>query len=114
LLKGSLLGPALFIIFVINRTTGIECTLSQFADDTRLCSTVITLEGSNAIQRDLDRLEKCAHVNLIKFNRAKNKVLHMGQGNPKDKYRLGGEWSDSSPKEGDLGVLVDEKLDMTQ
>ena len=106
-------GPVLFSIFVGDMDSGTECTLSKFVDNTKLCGVVNTLEGRNAIQRDLDRLERWACMNHIKFNTAKCKVLHVGQGNLKNKHRLVREWLESSPEEKDLGVLVDEKLNMS-
>ncbi|PKU42922.1 hypothetical protein llap_6772 [Limosa lapponica baueri] len=58
-------------------------------------------------ERHVDRLEEWAHVNLMKFNKAKCKVLHLGQGNPWYQYRLWGERIEQ-----DLGILVDKILDM--
>ncbi|GAB0182103.1 hypothetical protein GRJ2_000675600 [Grus japonensis] len=77
--QGLVLGPVLFNIFVGDMDNGIECTLSKFVDDTKLCGTTDTLEGRDDVQRDLDRLEKWTHVNRIKFDNAKCKVLHVGQ-----------------------------------
>ncbi|GAB0196601.1 hypothetical protein GRJ2_002125400 [Grus japonensis] len=50
----------------------------------------------------------------MKFNKAKCKVLHVGRHNLKHNYRLGREWIQSSPEEKNLGMLVDEKLNVTQ
>ncbi|GAB0182704.1 cAMP-dependent protein kinase inhibitor alpha [Grus japonensis] len=92
--------------------SGIECTLSKFANTTKLCGVVNTLEERDVVQRYLDRLERWACVNHMKFNKAKCKVLHMGLGNPKHSCGLSREWIESSPEEKDLGVLLDEKLNM--
>jgi len=47
-------------------------------------------------------------VNLMKTNKAKCKVLHLGWGNLKHKYRLSGQWIEISPAKKNLGGLVGE------
>lgn len=56
------LKPAPFNVFVGDLDSGIECTLSKFASDTKLWGAVDTLEGSNAILKNVDRLERCHEV----------------------------------------------------
>ena len=55
---------------------------NKLADDTKLCGAVNTLEGRDAIQRDLNRLESWARATILKFNKAECKVLHCVTANP--------------------------------
>uniref|UniRef100_A0A803TBS9 Reverse transcriptase domain-containing protein n=1 Tax=Anolis carolinensis TaxID=28377 RepID=A0A803TBS9_ANOCA len=108
--QGSILGPVLFNIFINDLDEGLEGSIIKFADDTKLGGITKTPEDRNRIQNDLNRLERWAETNKMKFNRDKCKILHFGRKNGMQRYRTGDAWLDSSTYEKDLGVLMDNKV----
>jgi len=69
---------------------------------------VDTAEGRDAIQRDLDKLDRWACVNLMRFNKCK--VLHLGQGN----LNIDTGWGMNRLRTALLRRMVHEKLDMSK
>lgn len=59
-LQVSLLVPPLFNIFV----SGIECTISKFANNTKLSGGIAILEGKDTVQKALDRLKRWASATM--------------------------------------------------
>lgn len=107
--QGLVLGPVLFDIIVSDMDNGIKCTRRKFDNDNKLCGAFDMLEGRMPSRGTLTGLRG---ENSINFNKTKCEVLHLGEGNPKHKYRLGGDHMESSSEEKHLGVLIDKKLNM--
>lgn len=110
--RGSVLGAVLFNIFINDYDTGVECTLSKFADDAKLEGAIDSLKGREASQRDLDRINCWEITNCKKFN-DKCQILHQGWCIPLWTYRIRKNRLECSPEERDLGILADDKLNMS-
>jgi len=71
-------------------------------------------DRQDAIQRDLYRLKQQVQETLMRFNKSKCKVLHMSCSNLHYQYKLGNVRIEHNPAEKNLGVLVDDKLNVSQ
>ncbi|GAB0188276.1 hypothetical protein GRJ2_001292900 [Grus japonensis] len=101
----SVLGLVLFNIFVGDMDSGSSAPSASLPVTP---STVVQLTRWREGMPSRENLMGLRGASHMKFNKAKCKVLHMGQGNPKHQYSLDGKWIESRPEEKDLGVLADE------
>lgn len=71
---------------------------------------ILNVDILSTLQEDPDGLEEWAHKNLVKLNKDKCKVLHLGKHNPGVQHRLGLTQLGSNSGLGALEVLVDTKI----
>ena len=70
--QGSVLGPLLFLIMMLDITNDIQHShLSSFADDTRLWMRIRNLLDTKKLQEDLDTLYKWSDLNNMAYNSEK-------------------------------------------
>ena len=108
--QGSVLGPALFLVFIDDLEEGLICDVLKFADDTKIFRRVDSEEDRGVLQRDLDRFLDWTEAWQMRFNVNKCKVMHMGMGNPGGSYVMNGGTLGVVSEERDLGVRITSDL----
>ena len=76
--RGSVLGLLLFLLNVNDFPDWIVNGMQMFADDTKVCCTVNSVEDGQGLQNDLDSLQNWSKQWLLHFNSSKYKVMHVG------------------------------------
>ena len=80
--QGLVLGLVLLKIFMNSPDERMEFTLSRFADQKKLGGVADTPESCDTIQQNLDKLESWVERNLLRFQKSKRRVLHLGSPTP--------------------------------
>ena len=115
--QGSLLGPLLFLLFV-NNLPQYRCSSSNvacFADDTKICKLIDSVDDSKALQSDLDSLMDWSTSTFLQFNQQKCKSQRITRKrNPIEHQDLmNGSVLDATTAEKDLGVWISSDLTWT-
>ena len=78
--QGSILGPLLFSIYIIDLPACLQnTTVTLFADDTALyCSSQSAHELQTLLNEDLDRLAQWLHQHKLTLNISKSKFMLIG------------------------------------
>ena len=109
--QGSVIGPLLFVIFINDLPDEVKFGICKlFADDCKLYGVVN--DSENKLQTDLSNLEKWSKQWQLPFNESKCKVMHFGLKNQHQSYQLNDQTLIPSDKEKDLGVIVDDTLNI--
>ena len=85
---GSVLGPVIFLIFINDLPSYVECFVGLFADDTKLYFTANCPTDCNVIQHDIDQMNKWSVCWLLMFNAKKCKVINDGNSYSHNQYTL--------------------------
>ena len=108
--QGSVLGPALFLIFTNNLPQIVKSFVVLFADDTKIFNIVNEPGERDIIQQDINVLSEWSDKWLLRFNASKCKVLHMKRKNKHHTYSMNSTDLESVEEEKDLGVTFSNNL----
>jgi len=89
---------------------GIENWILKFADDTKVFSSVNSVEEHSKLQKDLQAINRWWEEWQMLFNVDKCKVMHIGKENPNLSYYMKGKQLEDVNQEKDLRIIITNDL----
>ena len=112
--QGSILGPILFLIYIIDLEDDISSKELKFSDDTKVIRKVTNFSDTQSLQDDLDKLVKWSEKWQMLLNFRKCKCLHIGHGNMAKEYKMGDAVLGRTTQEKDLGVTFSADMKVSE
>jgi hypothetical protein len=110
--QGSVLGPLLFLLYVNDLPSVINCDLLMFADDLKLWKTINSPSDVIFLQENLDALQEWSDSWLLSFNTSKCSLIQLKSSSDRSShaYYLNGALLPAVNNEKDLGVIIQDTL----
>ena len=110
--QGTVLGPALFIVYMNNITDFIKSTIIKlFADDSKLIASIKNQEDRDNLLQDLKALLTWTDMNSMEFNKLKFQLLQIGpQDDLKQPYNYNDINIEKSDHVRDLGIYMSQDM----
>ena len=108
--QGSVLGPALFILYINDLPSVVDSSIKIFADDTKIYGKVSHNAAHDELQKDLNAVTAWSDKWQLPFNEKKYKSLHIASRNPVSTYTMKDNVLEQVTTEKDLCIHLDSEL----
>jgi hypothetical protein len=107
--QGSILGPLLFLVYVLGLPEGLYSFPYGFADDTKLLS-IHDRSSTSSLQHDLSILESWCSVNDMEFNADKCARINFDKSATTPAVSIYDQWLPDVASQLDLGITISQNL----
>ena len=106
--QGSILGPVLFLVYVNDLPSVVDCQVALFADDSKCVKVINSISDCYSLQDDLDNVSCWSKDWRLRFNSTKCEILSVGRKRSPivHTYKLDNNPLKHVKQEKDLGILV--------
>ena len=110
--QGSILGPVLFLVYVNDLPSVVDCQVALFADDSKCAKVIKSISDCYSLQVDLDNVSCWSKDWRLRFNSTKCEILFVGRKRSLivHTYKLDNNPLKHVKQEKDLGILVTSNL----